>query len=336
MDSLTQIVLGAAVGEVVCGKKTGNRALILGAIGGTIPDLDVFLTAYLDPVQALYAHRGFSHSIFFPFIIAPILGWILSKIYHRLEMNRLDWTKLMFWTIFTHPLLDIFTNYGTGLFYPIWHERIAFNTIFVVDPLYTLPLLIAFIFTFFLRKDNLKRRYIAIIALLLSNLYLSITVVNKIVVDRKVTHYINENGNQSLGFMTIPAPLTNLLWSVIIKEQNGYKVGYIGLFEDADTITLNFIPKNDHLLAALSKDKKVNQLKEFSKDYYTVKKSARGFLFNDLRFSTIRGWFDLEANYIFSFQISEEANKTKIKRIAPNEKMRKEDILKLWDRIIND
>ena len=43
MDSITQIVLGAACGEAILGKKIGNRALLFGAIGGTIPDLDVFI-----------------------------------------------------------------------------------------------------------------------------------------------------------------------------------------------------------------------------------------------------------------------------------------------------
>ena len=79
MDSLTQIVLGAAVGEAVLGKKIGNKAMLYGAIAGTIPDLDVLASNYTDTVTALEMHRGFTHSILFSIIFAPIFGWLVSK-----------------------------------------------------------------------------------------------------------------------------------------------------------------------------------------------------------------------------------------------------------------
>ena len=58
MDSITQIVLGAACGEAVLGKKIGNRALLFGAIGGTIPDLDVFVGKWLfnNEIDAMAFH----------------------------------------------------------------------------------------------------------------------------------------------------------------------------------------------------------------------------------------------------------------------------------------
>ncbi len=67
MDSLTQIVLGAACGEIALGKKIGNKALLSGAIGGTIPDLDVFIgkLLYTNKIQAMAFHRGFMHSLLF-------------------------------------------------------------------------------------------------------------------------------------------------------------------------------------------------------------------------------------------------------------------------------
>lgn len=71
MDSLTQIVLGASVGEVVLGRKIGNRAPIYGAIAGTIPDLDVITGYFLDTVTAIEVHCGFSHSIVFSVLVAP-------------------------------------------------------------------------------------------------------------------------------------------------------------------------------------------------------------------------------------------------------------------------
>ena len=77
MDSLTQIVLGAAVGEAVLGKKVGNKAMLYGAIAGTIPDLDTFASAFTDTITAIEIHRGFTHSIVFSILFAPIFGWLL-------------------------------------------------------------------------------------------------------------------------------------------------------------------------------------------------------------------------------------------------------------------
>ena len=141
MDSLTQIVLGAAVGEAVLGKKVGNKAMLFGAIAGTIPDLDV-LTRFLsnDALTAIEWHRGFSHSIVFSMIFAPIFGWLVYKIVPKKEATWKEWSWLMFWGLFTHPILDSFTTWGTQLFWP-FETRLAFQNIFVIDPLYTLPFL---------------------------------------------------------------------------------------------------------------------------------------------------------------------------------------------------
>ncbi|MDC6470968.1 metal-dependent hydrolase, partial [Flavobacteriales bacterium] len=157
MDSLTQIVLGASVGELVLGKKIGNKAILWGAIAGTIPDLDVLLRYFTDEISATEMHRGFSHSIIFAVLIAPILGWLTKKIHFKInEVSFKDWTKLFFWTTVTHPLLDAHTTWGTQFFWPL-NYRLAYQNIFVVDPLYTLPFLFFLILTFCYQKKNSLR-----------------------------------------------------------------------------------------------------------------------------------------------------------------------------------
>ena len=83
MDSLTQIVLGAAVGELALGRKIGNRAMIWGGIGGTIPDLDVMANSFMDSIEALAFHRGITHSIFFSVVAPVFFGWLVHQSYHR-------------------------------------------------------------------------------------------------------------------------------------------------------------------------------------------------------------------------------------------------------------
>ena len=77
MDSLTQAVLGAACGEAVLGRKIGNKALIWGAIAGTIPDLDVVTQVFLShEADELVYHRGLTHSILFTVFGAMLFGWM--------------------------------------------------------------------------------------------------------------------------------------------------------------------------------------------------------------------------------------------------------------------
>lgn len=112
MDSITQITLGAAVGEVVLGKKVGNRAMLWGAVAGTIPDLDVIGNFFMTGIQAIAFHRGITHSIFFAVLAAPIFGWLV----HRFYKNRIDrnaWYKGSISGLF--GLLFLFLLYSTVL-----------------------------------------------------------------------------------------------------------------------------------------------------------------------------------------------------------------------------
>jgi inner membrane protein len=156
LDSLTQIVLGAAVGEAVLGRKIGNKAMLYGAIAGTIPDLDVLASFLTDTVTALEIHRGFTHSVFFSVLFAPILAFIVTK--YETYKNFKNWTFLFFWVFITHPLLDAQTTWGTQLFWPL-DIRLAFKNIFVVDPLYTLPFLVFLILAMLQKKATKKRRF---------------------------------------------------------------------------------------------------------------------------------------------------------------------------------
>ena len=83
MDSITQFVLGAAVGQVILGKEAKNKALLWGAVAGTIPDLDIIPGQFVDTVTRLEMHRGFSHSLLFAFTGSFVFGYLVSKIHNR-------------------------------------------------------------------------------------------------------------------------------------------------------------------------------------------------------------------------------------------------------------
>ncbi len=140
MDSLTQAALGAAIGQAGF-RHLGRRAAVFGALSGTLPDLDVFLSGG-DPWQHLLQHRGASHSLLVLPAVAVPVGWLGWRIFGRRGRPR-DWIRLAFWALVTHPLLDVCTTYGTQLLAPVSRKRFAIDCISIVDPLYTLPLLAA-------------------------------------------------------------------------------------------------------------------------------------------------------------------------------------------------
>ena len=152
MDSLSQIVLGASVQGTILGKYQGRKAYLYGAILGTLPDLDV-LISYPDPISDMTYHRSFSHSLLVLTAVGIIGAWLLSRYHHWRDMPLHYSTRrlalAMTLVLTTHPILDSFTVYGTQLFWPLQDPLqitpISIASVFIIDPLYTLPLLIAVI-----------------------------------------------------------------------------------------------------------------------------------------------------------------------------------------------
>ncbi len=138
---MPQLTLGAAVGEALLGRRTGRRAALWGSVAGMTPDLDVLLGVFTSETTQLGIHRGLSHSFVFA-VLGSLVGGRLTAVTHAgRDINWRDWSKLWFWCLLTHALLDAFTLYGTQLFNPLSDYPVAFSTIFIIDPLYTLPLL---------------------------------------------------------------------------------------------------------------------------------------------------------------------------------------------------
>ena len=279
MDSLTQIVLGASVGELVLGKKAGNKALLWGAVAGTIPDLDVLSRSFTDIVTAHEWHRGVTHSILFCVLSAPLFGYLVKKferlflsvfficlmgvfylprqglnekflvlsalgalffLAYKLKPNSkdltiLDWSKLMFWSLVTHPLLDAHTTWGTQLFWP-FDLRIAYQNIFVADPFYTIPFLICTALVMFFKRTDNRRRMWNKAGLIISSFYMLLTIVFKYITYVQFDKDLNSKGVQYINIDTKPTPLNSILWTANVETKEGYYVGYYSLFDENNNI----------------------------------------------------------------------------------------------------
>lgn len=303
MDSLSQIVLGAATAELVAGKKLGNKAMLWGAIAGTIPDLDVFVT-FTDPIKTLAFHRGFSHSLAFAFIVAPILGYILHKLYKKSDATWRDWTLLFLISIGTHPLLDCFTTWGTSLLLPFSDTRIAWNTIFVVDPLWTLPFLALVVAAMFYAKESSKRRWLNGAGLIFACCYLAFTVGNKMRVDNIVETSLNKQGITYNRYMTNPTPLNNVLWYTMVETDDNYYLGYTSMFDRDNHVQFYALPRKQTLPANLQNDERINTILFVSNGFYTVTGNTDTLYIHDLRFGLMNGLNPVEEpSYVFTYLI---------------------------------
>ena len=307
MDSLTQIVLGASVGEVVCGKKIGNKALLWGAIAGTIPDLDVLLRPFQDMVQYLSYHRSFSHSFTFAILFSPLFGWLLHKIFTNSRAGFKDWTWLFFWGFVTHILLDSFTTWGTQLLFPFTNYGYALYNIFVVDPFYTIPFLIFVIATAFYNHLSLKRRKLNYIGLCVSSAYLLFSLINQQSASSAFENALKEQNIAYQSYINKATPLNIFLWSITVKTEEGYYFGYHSIFDPPNKIEFSYTPSNHQLLTNFRGNEKLERLIEITKGYYTVEKQDGEFIINDLRFGQFNGWQgDAESAFVFEYHMKAE------------------------------
>lgn len=373
MDSITQITLGAAVGEVVLGKKAGNRAMLWGAIAGTVPDLDVMSNMVADELSALAFHRAITHSITFS-LLAPIgFGYLVHRLYKSDLSTKIffkdvgliaaglllllilgtlpmpipfptvlsisgivtisilffplllfarerwrrkpsknenpsirEWTFLFFWAIFTHPLLDCCTTYGTQFFQPFFDYRVAFNNISVADPAYTLPFLLLVIAASFFTRQRPIRTWLNAAGIAISSAYMLFTFWNYNRVKTVFEQSLSQQGITYQKMMITPTILNNLLWQGVAEGDSTYYLGnYSILDKKAEIPSFTSVPKQHELLAPYEGQRAVKILSWFSKGYYNVLEKPDGtFQLNDLRFGTF-GEYKNENSYIFQFNLRE-------------------------------
>jgi len=330
MDSLTQIVLGAAVGEAVLGKKVGNKAMLWGAVAGTIPDLDVLTRFFTDNITAIEWHRGFSHSIFFAIIFAPIFGWLVWKLNQKSEATFKDWSWLFFWGLFTHPILDSFTTWGTQLFWP-FKMRLAFQNIFVIDPLYTIPFLVFLILAMRQKKTSPKRRKYNRLGLIVSSSYLALTLILKGISYRQFTKSLKKQNISYTAIDTRPTPFNTILWTANIDAGDDYLIGNYSFF-DSKEIEFTAYPKNHSLLGELETNDKVVRLIDIAEGWFTITEKEGTLFFNDLRFGLI-SLDPSEEQFAFAYRLSSENDTVKVTEEPKYDTDGKKLFSALWNRI---
>lgn len=220
MDPVSQGVVGVIAAQQAANKKYLALATLCGVLGGMAPDLDVLIHSSSDPLLSLEFHRQFTHSLLF----IPVGGLICALfIYFAVTKSRgMGFKQTYLFTTLgyaSHGLLDACTTYGTLLFWPFSYERVAWNTISIIDPLFTLPLL--FLVVMAVRK---KKRLFSVIALGWLISYSALGIIQRERAEAVGWQLVEFRGHQATKLEAKPSFANILLWKVIYTTDTEYVV----------------------------------------------------------------------------------------------------------------
>jgi inner membrane protein len=314
MDPVSQAVLGASVPQAISDKKHIVAASLFGALAGMAPDLDSLIRSDTDPLMYLEYHRQFTHSlIFIPFgalICAGVLYYLLAR---RWQVSFKLTYLFCLLGYATHGLLDACTSFGTQLLWPFSNERFAWNTISIIDPLFTLPLLALVIFAY--RKRNPR---FAQVALAWVVIYQGLGFYQHHRVTEAGEQLAEQRGHTPIRMEAKPSFANLLLWKVIYEVEDGY---YTDAVRAAPTLTIYpgaFIPRLDVERDLPWLDKDSQQANDLERFYWF----SRGYLsldpnnplrVIDMRYSLVPN----EATGMWSIGFKQNADKTDHVTIRP-------------------
>ena len=295
MDSLSQIALGSAVGMAVMSRRTALwKAALWGAVAGTLPDLDA-LVDFGDPVRNMTYHRGESHALFYLTLASPLLAWIVTRVHGEAALFKRWW--LAIWLVLiTHPLLDTMTVYGTQLALPFSNHPFGVGSIFIIDPLYTLPLLVGVGVALASRRTDRLRWNTA--GLVLSTAYLGWSVVAQQQALAVARESLARQGVGAQQVMATPTAFNTVLWRILVITPDAHLEGFHSLLDDGRDVTFERFDRGTALYEQLRGHWPVDRIAWFSKGYFKMHERDGDVLMSDLRMGQ-------EPYYVFTFRMAQ-------------------------------
>jgi inner membrane protein len=210
----------------------------------------------------------------------------------------LRWLAIIGLALVTHPLLDAHTAYGTQLLWPLESPPVMWATLFIIDPLFTLPMLVAVIITaaWPARRGNVARA-----ALLLSTLYLGWSWMAQSIVARHTADALAERGLSGAPVFITPTPFNTLLWRIVVLTEDGYLEGFDSLLVDDGPIDFAAYTSDRQLLLEADTVRAVSRLRWFSRDFVKAGIVDDRLLITDLRMGQ-------EPVYVFTHVVAARGN----------------------------
>ncbi|MCP5367001.1 MAG: metal-dependent hydrolase [Hyphomicrobiales bacterium] len=291
MDSATQFLLGASISGATLGQRLGARALLIGGVVATLPDLDSFLPS-ANVIDHMTYHRGWSHSVLVHTAVAPVLAAAVAAV---VRDAREHW-KLLWLTVWlclvTHAMLDSLTTYGTQILWPLEAgPPVALPSVFIIDPVYTSMLLAGVLIAAFMRERRPAGLRANRVLLLLSTLYLGIGMGAHLVVQARAA------ADPAFAGKTLhvqPTPFNILFWQVLGVDEKAYVTGLTPLAG----CPITQVEVHPRLAQAprLGPSPSVRRLEWFTDGFYTYQDKGDALAITDLRMGYPPG-------FVFSFDI---------------------------------
>ena len=285
MDPISQGTVGAAFAQAAANKNNIIKIGIIGFLAGLAPDLDVFIRSSTDPILSLEYHRQFTHSLFFIPLGALIVAIVLFPLVKRSLCLRTVYAA-SFLGYATHGLLDSCTSYGTLLFWPFSNERVTWNNISVVDPLFTIPILVLVVTAIKTRK-----RLFSFFAIGWLIFYLLLGLMQYERAFWAATELAYSRGHNPERLTLKPSFGNLILWKSIYKHEERFYVDAIRTAQSSTWCLGENIRMFDYQyhLPNLKKDsqqrKDIERFRWFSQDYLGFEGEKN--LVTDVRYSMI-------------------------------------------------
>ena len=333
VDWITQAALGALIGELMMGRRLGNRALAWGAFLGILPELDVVIYPLLDTARKLAWHRGPSHSLVVMAAGSYALAHGLAKIWKRDKISKAQAGALVFAVWSAHVLADCFTVEGAAVMWPFSDQRVAFNFLYHIDFLFTGPLLVTVLWLAFLREVKVKkprgkksappskRRKLCYWGLGLSSAYALLGVGMKFVASAGFDADLARRGVKYERRMEAPAPYNLLFWRAVVDRKDEFWMGYRSVFEFHETpVRWTVYPKGKEALAGVAELRETKTLTGFSDGWWIARPNAKGAWLGDVRHAESRTWGSkkgtVDSRMAFSWVIDATAKSDHLRQLS--------------------
>jgi len=360
MDTPTQALLGAVVGQACFSRKLAKRALWWGALGGAIPDLDVISAAFTGPWGEFLYHRGPTHALWFGPVAGCLLGYAVWRWYarkHEDEAGRGEgvenaaarneaphpgdpavlaaWMGLFVLTFLSQPFLDVFTTYGTQLFAPFSNKRFALDAVPIIDPAYSLILIAAlavWVGTPPERRVRVARRA-ATVALVLSTAYLFYGLWLNGKAGQEVRRQLSAEGITDARVRVYPTIFQVYLRRVVVRFDDEVLVGAITMWKPGRVAWRRFTVPDHPVIMKLAETREGRIFEWFASGQIVprVIEMKNGFVveFDDLRY----GFFEEPEHGLWGIRgrFDTEGNLMgKVVRFQRDFPVRLETFLDLW------
>ena len=298
MDSITHLFVGGAIAAALAPASQRRAALLAGAVLDSLPDLDVLPLQFSDdPVTRMVWHRGLTHSL----LVLPFVAWALWAWFRRrngrVAQAPWRWFFIFQCTLLAHPLLDAFTVYGTQLLWPLPVPPAMWSSLFIIDPVFTLCLLVPCVIAWFATTRPVAQRAL-VTGLVLALGYIGLSQLAKWEVDRDAARALASRGLQDAPRFSVPMPFNIVLWRVVAMTPDGFVEGERSLAADRGPMQFHPYRSDTQALEAVRVYRAVERLQWFNHGFMKAQQRGALLVLSDLRMGE-------EPDYTFRFAVAQ-------------------------------